>query len=205
MARTVTTPVPAGMRRRVMRAGMIVAGAMGCHAEAPLAARDRPAPRDVGGWTVAASEDAKGCFVTRTYDRPGATTLLLGLDIDGANRLSVLNENWSIAPREKLKLTFRLSRGGYVGQAAVGIVSDGKQGFVTGFEATFPSYFAASPTLAIARGDVPVERLPLDGSGAAVARLRACVAALRAMPAARRDDRIPKDPFAANARRESGK
>ena len=71
---------------------------------------------------------------------------------------------------------------------------------VTSFEAKFPAYFASSRTLHIARGKVPVERLDLDGSGAAVAELRRCVAAQRDDGrAARRPrgDDIPRDPFAA--------
>lgn len=69
--------------------------------------------RDVGGWTVAASKDKDGCFLTRTYGGDGETTLLLGLDVDGSNHLSVLNANWSIKPKDRWKLTFRLSKGGY--------------------------------------------------------------------------------------------
>ena len=156
-------------------------------------------PQDVSGWTVAPSEDGGGCFLTRVYDRPGATTVMLGLDRDGTNRLTVLNANWSIEPKEKLKLTFRLSNGGYANHFAVGIRSGTQQGFVTSFEAKFPGYFASSRTLHIARGKVPVERLDLDGSGAAVAELRRCVAAQRDDGrAARRPrgDDIPRDPFA---------
>ncbi len=41
-------------------------------------------PRKVGDWTLAISEDGDGCFLTRIYDRPGDTTLLLGLDRDGS-------------------------------------------------------------------------------------------------------------------------
>ncbi len=168
------------------------------------------AARDVGDWTVAASKDGRGCFLTRTYDRAGDTTLLLGLDVDGANHLSVLNANWSIKARDRLKLDFRLSNGGYAKHAAVGLRSDGKQGFVTSFEAKFPAYFARSNDLHIARGDVPVERLNLAGSGAAVAELRKCVAAQRVeakvtKPRKTRADDIPEDPFAPSASRRSGK
>lgn len=56
----------------------------------PANARE-PSTRDVAGWTVAVGKDGEGCFITRSYDRTGGTTLLLGLDPDGANRLSVLN------------------------------------------------------------------------------------------------------------------
>jgi len=162
------------------------------------------APREIGGWTIAAAKDGKGCFLTRTYDRRGNTTLLFGLDRGGANRLTVLNANWSIESEERLKLDFRLSNGGYAKHFAIGMAADGKQGFVTSFEGRFPGYFAASDFLHIARGDVAVERLPLDGSGAAVAELRACVAAQRPEPAAAKDrkhsDDIPRDPFARGLR-----
>jgi hypothetical protein len=174
------------------------------------AAAQEYAPREVGGWTVAASKDRKGCFVTRDYARPGNTTLLLGVDIDGTNHLSLLNANWSIKPQDQLRLNFRLSTGGYAKHAAVGMFSDGKRGFVTTFEAKFPAYFAASNTLYVARDDVPVERLSLDGSGAAVAELRRCVWIHRVKSTGKasekaRPDAIPTDPFASEPKRKSKK
>lgn len=171
----------------------------------PVVAADSPPP-DLGDWTLAPSEDGDGCFLTRIYKRPGDTTLLLGLDRDGSNHLTVLNANWSIKPKERLSLDFRLSSGGYPKHFAVGLSSDDKRGFVTSFETAFPTYFAKSVRLDITRGDVPVERLSLDGSGAAVAALRDCVAAQKARPAkAKGDDAstddIPRDPFAKRSRR----
>lgn len=173
------------------------------------------ASRDVGDWTVTASKDGKGCFLTRTYESPGDTTVLLGLDIGGTNRLSVLNANWSIKPKDRLKLNFRLSNSSYPAHFAVGIVSDGKQGFVTSFGAKFPSYFAASKVLQISRGKVPVERLNLDGGGAAVTALGHCVDDQRAdgardQPAAAPGGKahssdIPEDPFAPTPARKSKK
>lgn len=168
------------------------------------------ASRDIGDWTVAASKDGKGCFLTREYERNGGTRLLLGLDIDGTNRLSVLNANWSIKPKDQLKLNFRLSNSSYPAHFAVGIASDGQQGFVTSFGAQFPAYFAASGSLDISRGDVPVERLSLDGGKAAVAALRKCVAAQRENPVATagrkaRSDDIPADPFAVSSRKSKKK
>lgn len=152
-----------------------------------------PALAAPGGWSVAPSGDAKGCFLTRDFDR--GTTLLLGLDRDGSNRLTVLNPDWSIAPRDRVALTYRFTRASFPDHASVGIAADGKRGFVTGFGRDFPTQFAASRDLAIFRGKVPVERLALDGSGAAVTRLRACVAGLKtAKP--RTGDAIPRDPFA---------
>lgn len=170
-------------------------------------ARDYP-PRTLGAWTVALSKDGKGCFLTRTYERAGDTTLLLGIDLDGTNHLSVLNANWSIKPKDRLKLDFRLSNGGYVKHFAIGMASDGKKGFVTSFEPKFPTYFATSAILHISRGDVPVERVNLDGSGAAVAAVRACVEAQRGKPASAAGatpppDDIPRDPFAVVTPRRS--
>ncbi|WP_312490925.1 hypothetical protein [Sphingomonas sp.] len=197
-----TMPRPQPLAR-VLRLS-ILAGLLACP---PAIARDAGA-RDLGDWTVARSGDGQGCFLTRLYDRPGETTLLLGLDRDGTNHLTVLNANWSIEPRQKLKLDFRLSKGGYAGHFAVGMASDGKRGFVTSFETQFPAYFASSHMLAIARGDVPVERLPLDGSGAGVAALRQCVAKLGDAPRAASGEKggsqdIPRDPFATGLPRKS--
>ena len=175
----------------------------------PASARGH-ASREIGDWTVTASKDGKGCFLTRTYERPGDTTVLLGLDIDGTNRLSVLNANWSIKAKDRLTLNFRLSNSSYPAHFAVGIASDGKQGFVTSFGAKFPSYFAASKELQISRGDVPVERLSLERIDAAVAGLRKCVDDQSGEPAAApggkaHSDDIPEDPFASAAKRDSKK
>jgi hypothetical protein len=183
--------------------------AAGLFASDPVSARDY-ASRTVGDWTVVASKDGKGCFLTRDYEGNGETTLLLGLDIDGTNRLSVLNANWSIKARDQLKLNFRLSNSSYPAHFAVGILSEGKQGFVTSFGEKFPSYFAASKALNISRGDVPVERLSLDGGDAAVAELKKCVDDQQAKPAAAaggkaRSDDIPSDPFAPAPARGSKK
>ena len=162
------------------------------------------ATRDVAGWMVAASKDGHGCFLTKTFKRTGATTVLLGLDRDGGNRLSVLNANWSIKPKDRLELDFTLSHGGYPKHFAIGIASEDKQGFVTNFEAQFLSYFARSEFLNISRGDVPVERLSLTGSGPATVELRKCVAVQRASSGA--DEAtpeagdIPTDPFAPRSR-----
>jgi hypothetical protein len=171
------------------------------------AADKDPLPRKIGDWTLAVSEDGDGCFLTRLYDRPGDTTLLLGLDRDGSNHLTVLNANWSIKPKERLALDFKLTSGSYPKHFAVGLASGDQQGFVTSFEKPFPTYLARSQALNIARGDVPVERLSLAGSGAAIAALRDCVTARKAPPtkATRSGDAadgIPRDPFAKAASRK---
>jgi hypothetical protein len=165
-------------------------------ASASAAARDYPS-RPVGDWTVAASKDGTGCFVTRNYARRGDTALLFGLDLDGKNRLTVLNANWSIKAGDRMTLDFTLARSSYADHFAVGIVADGKQGFASSFDSRFPAAFAGSDRLTIARGTVPVERLDLAGSGAALAELRRCLTTISdATPGARMDDDIPADPFA---------
>ncbi|SFR96419.1 hypothetical protein [Sphingomonas jatrophae] len=168
------------------------------------------ATRDVGEWTVSASSDRQGCFLTRSFDGPRETTLLLGLDVDGSNRLTILNPNWSIRAKEQIKLTYRLSNASFPRHLAVGIAADGKKGFVTSFGAAFPSTFAASRFLHITRGSVPVEELSLEGSGAAVAELRKCVDVYRGAPAPAAPSkagksRIPLDPFASDTSRKSRK
>lgn len=175
---------------------------------APAHAADY-ATREVGAWIVAVSSDEKGCFLTRSYADPRGTTLQFGLDIDGSNRLTLLNPNWSVRAREQLRLDFQLSNSAFPRHLAIGIAPGGKRGFVTDFGATFPRSFAASTFLKVRRGDVPVEELKLDGSGAAVAELRRCVDRQRSGskgPVARdRGNRIPLDPFARDTRRDSRK
>lgn len=167
------------------------------------------ATRDVGAWVVSASSDQKGCFLTRTYPEPRGTTLQFGLDVDGSNRLTLLNPHWSIRAREQLRLDFRLSNSAFPRHLAIGIATPGQRGFVTDFGATFPRSFASSDSLKVRRGDVPVEELKLDGSGAAVAELRKCVDRQRTPGAGKSTrgtgDRIPLDPFASDRRRDSKK
>lgn len=164
--------------------------------------------RSIGDWVLSASSDQKGCFLSRTYPAPRQTTLQLGLDTDGSNRVSILNPHWSIRPRQKLTLDFRLSNVAFPRHVAIGIASQDKRGFVSSFGRSFPASFAASRFLHVRRGDVPVEELDLDGSGAAIAELRTCVAHYRTAPgksqsAPRAEARIPTDPFSNSPDRDS--
>ena len=156
---------------------------------------------------MTASQDKKGCFLTKAYQGPGGTTLLLGLDIDGSNRLSVLNSNWSIREKDRQSLNFRLSNVSFPDTPCHrnGIRWEEVE-FVTKFGEKFPTHFAASKFLQISRGDIAVGRLDLAGSGVAVTELRKCVDIYRRKPepdAARNDGRphIPLDPFAPDAGR----
>ncbi len=195
--------------RVVRRAAALVVMGIGA-AIGTQAAAQGYGVRTQGAWTVAPSSDAPGCFMTRDYGGEGGTTLLFGLDADGRNHLSVLNDNWSIRPRDRLTLDFRLSNRRYRDQAAIGMASDGKRGFVTQFPAKFTTDFARSAFLYIDRGDVPVARLPLDGSAPALAELKRCIAAVSAEPAvdssrASGAAAVPKDPFSPDQNRSSRK
>ena len=153
--------------------------------------------RDLGDWRVAAGRDGAGCLLTQQFALNDGTTLVLGLDADGSSRLTLLNPNWSIKPKARLPLTIRLTGARYPKQSVVGLEADGQRGFVTAFDPGFPARFAASNDLRIDRGDVPVVRLALDGSAAAVAELRRCVAAFKSRPTVRpAAPNVPRDPFA---------
>lgn len=199
------------IRARAMRQPLLCLSAL---AAAALLGKAAPAAdyatRDIGEWVVSASSDRQGCFLTRTYRGARETTLQFGLDVDGSNRLTILNPHWSIGEKEKVRLDFRLSNASFPRHLAVGIVAEGKRGFVTSFGAAFPNNFAASQFLHVRRGNVPVEELGLDGSGAAVAEMRKCVDRYRATraegrPAAENSGRIPVDPFAVKTERERQK
>ncbi|AHE52450.1 hypothetical protein [Sphingomonas sanxanigenens] len=183
--------------------------ALGFAASAPAVAQTYSA-KEVGNWTVAASKDGQGCFLTRTYERAGRTTLLVGLEVDGGNHVTLLNANWSIKPKDQVKLDFRLARARYADHFAVGMEAAGKKGFVTSFDAKFLAHFAASGALDVSRGKVPVEKLALDGSAAAVKELRRCVWIHKANglgieTGKDRADGIPADPFAADQGRKPKK
>ena len=169
-------------------------------------AADFPA-RPIGDWVVSQSSDSKGCFLSRTYPAPRRTTLQLGLDTDGGNRLTMLNTRWSIRPRDRLTLDFRLSSSAFPSHAAIGIASQGAKGFVTSFGRTFPAALASSRILLVERDGIRVEKVDLDGRRAASADLHRCVDQLRrtsGAPRPMRDgDRIPADPFAASVGRDS--
>lgn len=163
---------------------------------AAAAAQER-APQRVGDWTVMVSKDGSGCFLNRAYGGPGHMLLLVGLDADGGDRVTVLNDNWSIAAGDKLRLDFRVADQRYADHFAVGFVAGPQRGFVTQFDPAFLDALAAGASLDIDRGKVPVARLSLDGSADALTALRACVADARAPAAATAaDDGVPLDPFA---------
>ncbi len=201
---------PIRLRNIVGRAAVILLAVGAGPTLAAQASPDAYAVRSLGDWTLAPSSDAPGCFMTRDYAGAGGTTLLFGLDADGQNHLSVLNDNWSIKPKERLTLDFRLSNGRYLKQTAIGMTSDRKRGFVTRLPTKFTADLATSKFLNIDRGDIPVARLTLDGSAPAITELKRCIAAVSAPPSAATaggndDQTVPKDPFSRGSNKRSHK
>ena len=173
--------------------------AVACSLAAPLGAAEYRA-REVAGWTVAETSDGTACLMGMDYEGEGSTRLILSLDPQGSNRLIVSNLNWSTKEDEELELDYALSSGTYEKHPTIGMRSDGRGGLVTGFEKPFPEYFAQSRYLHIRRDGTLVDRLSLDGSGAAMVELRRCVAGIRARAAAEAREKarwadIPADPF----------
>lgn len=201
MTRIFRSNAAPGSPARTIRGPLAIAATVGGIAVMSPAIAQDDTTKASGAWTVAASRDGGGCFATRRFDGSGETTVLIGLDRDGANHLTVLNDNWSIVPKQALTLEFRLSRGGYGDHPAVGIEADGKRGFVATFDPRFPDHVAASRRLDIFRGKTPVARLDLTGSGAAMTRLRHCVTSqARTGPGEAQSSDVPIDPFAAESR-----
>jgi hypothetical protein len=169
----------------------------------PLRAAEYRA-REIAGWTVSETSDGTACLMGMDYEGEGATRLILSLDPKGENRLIVSNLNWSTKEDEELELEYALSNGTYEKHPTIGMRSEGRGGLVTGFEKPFPDYFAQSRYLHIRRDGTLVDRLSLDGSGAAVTELRRCVAVVRSRAAVEAREKarwadIPTDPFKADS------
>ncbi|MBV2147432.1 energy transducer TonB [Sphingobium sp. AS12] len=98
-------------------------------------------------------------------------------------------------------MDYLLNGTSYGGGSAVGDADKSKKGFVSRFDGTFLSDFAAGSSLTIYRGELLVDQLSLKGTTAGVAMVRRCMAALKANKAAAERERqrlahIADDPFA---------
>jgi hypothetical protein len=167
----------------------------------PVAAEDWA--REVGGWDVGRTGDT--CVMTMEYEGEGSTELTLIIRNDAADTyLFVSNYRWSAKADERYELKYYLGERVYT-LPSVGI-EDGaiRKGFATMASADFLSEFAKASGLTIARGDVLVDDLSLDGSAAALGVLERCRRELaRDLEQQRRDREalahIPVDPFAPTA------
>lgn len=170
----------------------------------PATARDWP---DVAGWTIFEVDD--GCGLHSEFQGPGDTELAIVLLRDSEDvRLVATNSNWSTVEKQRYPdIEYDTSVATYTKGTAVGVTINSKKGFATNFEPDFADAFVKSPYLHIRRGDVMMDKLGLAGSAAALAKVRVCVATLRAekrrADAAaeaerRRYSGITRDPFAAD-------
>lgn len=158
----------------------------------------------VGSWTVGSG--AGGCLATLTYEGSGETRLSIAVNADDGNqRLLVTNANWSSSTGNTYGLHFAIDRGSYT-VTAVGI----EHGFGFLINDEILRRISGGNRVVFLRGDVVVDDLALDGSAAAIDKLKQCTQVLRnrvaiAKEAADRKARadanlnaIAKDPFAAD-------
>lgn len=150
-----------------------------------------------GGWSVGQTDDR--CLATMEFEGPGSTEMSFSLELDGGSYVIVTNYNWTVTENQEYELDYRLSHTSYSG-TAVGTKSSIRSGFVTKFGAGFLDDLAKTANFHIYRGDVPVDRLSMSGSAAAISVLRRCIEAVRRTKEAeererRRWEDIPRNPF----------
>lgn len=163
------------------------------------AATARDWPR-AGGFDIVEAEEA--CFLTTEYQGPGETRLTVALYRDQTALILVDNYNWSSKKDEVYTdISFRLNGESYGGGKAVGTEDGIRHGFGVRANADFLRDFTASTYLHVYKGQQIIDRLNLNGSAAAAAQVRRCVAHVEKLRSAEERERkrwedLPKDPFA---------
>lgn len=153
-----------------------------------------------GGWEI--YDDDDNCSVFREFEGKGSTHLLLILFADGGSGASLTNTAWSTTKDEKYDLSWEVNGSVYTGTAfGLGDKYASRKGFGGKFGNEFIDDVAQGDSLHIYRGEVVVDHLALDGSGAAIAIARRCLQTVKATIAAaerekRRFSHIADDPFA---------
>src|SRR3546814_716906 len=118
------------------------------------------------------------------------------------------NTGWSTSKNETYELDWDVNGKTYTGPAiGVGESYSSRKGFAGKFGGDFVEDIAAGSSLHVYRGDIVVDQLKLDGSGAAIAVAKRCLQTVRANIAAverekQRFAHIPDDPFAGGATKE---
>jgi periplasmic protein TonB len=174
----------------------LAAFAMASLASSSALARDWP---DAGGYEI--HEGDEFCFLTADYKGPGESTLSLAIRRDGTPVLMVLNYNWSAEKGEKYRdISFRLDGEEYGDGVATGAAISGKNGFMQPMNPDFLPHFVKSTYLHVYKADKLIDRLDLEGSAAAVAVVRRCVAYVDGLRRAEERERkryedLPTDPF----------
>lgn len=153
-----------------------------------------------GGWTIAEGDDS--CGMHDSFEGKGDTELTVVLDLDGSVGAMITNTGWSAVEGEKYEMSWVLDGHQYDGtNIGFGGRYAYRKGFIGKFAASFLEDFARGSSLRILRGDILVDHLSLDGSAAAVAIAKRCVAHLRSIKTAAEKERqrlahIVDDPFA---------
>lgn len=164
---------------------------------APALARDWP---KTAGWDIVEGDDF--CLMHMEYEGPGDSALAIALYNDGRIVISDVNYGWSAEKGQIYpEISFALNGESYTG-TAVGIEILGKKGFAMKFGGEILADIAAAPAVRVYKGDTLIDRLSLDGSAAALAMTKRCLAAVRTSVAAAERERkrwsdLPSDPFAA--------
>lgn len=155
---------------------------------------------EAGGWTIAEGDDS--CGMHDSFEGKGDTELTVVLNLDGSVGVLITNTGWSAVEGEKYEMSWVLDRQQYDGtNIGFGGRYAYRKGFVAKFAASFLEDFARGSSLRILRGEILVDHLSLDGSAAAVAMARRCVAHLQSIKTAAEKERqrlahIVDDPFA---------
>lgn len=155
------------------------------------------------GWEV--FRDNKSCGMTMDYDVPGETQMTVIKYAGGEIRIMITNTGWSARQGEPYDISYQLNGTAYGGAKAVGTADRARKGFVSTFVEDFADDLAKGSMLRVVLSGKEIERLPLNGSGAALALVDQCLVAVRAsLSAAEREkarrSHLPKDPFARPSR-----
>ena len=141
------------------------------------------------------------CGISMEYEGEGATKLMIVGDGETDPIIHITNYNWTAKKDEKYTIQYHM--GGYYYEIpSIGVEFTGaRKGFATYISDKFVDDFARSPSIQLQVGDKLIDDLKLDGSGAAIAKFRACIRVRKAEIAKLKADderlkHIPKDPFA---------
>lgn len=164
----------------------------------PHAARATEIIGASGDWEI--FRDSKSCGMTRTYEVPGETEMMVIKYAAGEIRILITNKGWSAKQDQLYDISYQLNGGTYGGSKAVGTADRDRRGFVSTFVAGFGDDFAKGSALRVFLSGKEIERLPLTGTGAAMVLVNQCLADVRAaLSAAKRESdkraKLPKDPF----------
>jgi periplasmic protein TonB len=160
---------------------------------------------EVQGWTIFESDDGTYCAMTMDYEGKGSTTLTFAKQLDDGIFIMASNYGWSATKDIFYDISLAFDASSY-DVKSLGVGKDyEKRGFGISLNPESGRKITAELTKAsgirIYLGDTLVDNLSLQGSGAAISRVNACLANFRRLAAAKaqekaRWDHIPDDPFA---------